>query len=195
MAVGLASGFVEPLEATSIGQMLEELRNIEKILIDGRGVIGFNTIDSFNRSNHASWHGICDFLRMHYDGGRQDTRFWRDVLKLPRSDRYQELRACFDHRLPRMMDIENYVGNGWAPIFHMVNWLLVGAPLDVVTRRAGASELLGLPANMREQMAPYMAQLQNATNIGRNSINDFQDAALVRQVIAGQQGNADFNQR
>lgn len=195
VAVGLASGFVEPLEATSIGQMLEELRNIEKILIDGRGVIGFNTIDSFNRSNHASWNGICDFLRMHYDGGRQDTRFWRDVLKLPRSDRYQELRACFDHRLPRMMDIENYVGNGWAPIFHMVNWLLVGAPLDVVTRRAGASELLGLPANMREQMAPYMAQLQNATNIGRNSINDFQDAALVRQVIAGQQGNADFNQR
>lgn len=195
VALGLASGFVEPLEATSIGQMLEELRNVEKILIDGRGVIGNNTIESFNRSNNESWAGIRDFLRMHYDGGRQDTRFWKDVANLPRSDRYQELRACFDHRLPRMMDIENYVGNGWAPIFHMVNWLLVGAPLGVITPRAGASELLGLPTAMRERIAPYMAQLQNTGLNARNHMNDFQDAALVRQMMAGEPRETDHHQR
>ncbi|EJF95561.1 tryptophan 7-halogenase [Bartonella tamiae] len=195
LALGAASGFIDLLEATSSGQMFEQLRNVEKVFIDGRGVIGNNIIDSFNRSNNEGWLGLIDFCRMHFEGGRDDTRFWKDVSKLPRSDRYQELRACFDHRLPRMLDIENYIGHGWAPIFHMVNWLLVGAPLNLITARAGASELLGLPTSLREQITPYMSRLQNMGLNGRNNMNDFQDSELIRLIMSGDMRETDYQQR
>lgn len=73
MTLGLASGFVEPLEATSIGQMLEQLRQFRLVLADTNGVVSQKNIDNFNQANCAFWDGIRDFLRMHYDCPRRDT--------------------------------------------------------------------------------------------------------------------------
>ncbi|XUM51961.1 tryptophan 7-halogenase (plasmid) [Rhizobium sp. YTU87027] len=48
---------------------------------------------------------------MHYDGGRNDTPFWRELTSagLPKS--YAQLWACFQKRTPRHIDIEPYVGS------------------------------------------------------------------------------------
>jgi tryptophan halogenase len=166
IAFGPSAGFVEPLEAASLGQMLESLRNVEKILVDSRGVIGGGRIDAFNRSNSQSWSGVADFLRMHYDNVRNDTPFWKDVANIPSTQAYWDLRNCFSQRLPRMIDLEAYMGNGWAPIFHMVTWLFVGAALGVVTQNAAGSELMSLPADIRQRVAPYLAQLHQDNNVG-----------------------------
>ncbi|MEI3854958.1 MULTISPECIES: tryptophan halogenase family protein [unclassified Ensifer] len=158
VALGLASGFVEPLEATSIGQMLEQLRNLERVLIDGGGVVSGQIIDGYNRANGQCWAGIRDFLRMHYDCPRRDTPFWRDVARTPIPDSYAELKQCFQRRTPRFVDVEAYVGTGWQGIFHMVNWMFVAAPLGVVTAAAARAELRRLPQETRADVQAYLQQ-------------------------------------
>ncbi|SDZ68536.1 tryptophan halogenase [Variovorax sp. YR266] len=160
MAIGLASGFVEPLEATSIGQMLEQLRNFERIVTAGDGVVSGHLIDGFNEANARCWSGIRDFLRMHYDCPRRDTAFWRDVAALPLPPSYSELRQCFQQRTPRLIDVQNYAIHGWQGIFHVINWLFVAAPLGVVPPEAAAAELASLPAASRQRVAIYMNRLR-----------------------------------
>lgn len=145
MALGLSSGFVEPLEATSIGQMLEQLRNFERVLVHSQGLISGNTIRDFNRANLQSWLGIRDFLRMHYDCPRNDTQLWKDISVSAMPDEYKEFKACIRQRMPRMIDIENYAMHGWGGIFHIINWMFVAAPLGLVSPQAAAMELKALP--------------------------------------------------
>lgn len=158
VAIGAASGFVEPLEATMIAQMLEQLRNIERVLVDGNGIVSRQTVEDFNRSNARCWAGIRDFLRMHYDCPRRDTPFWREVAKAPLPESYAELKQCFLRRTPRIVDIEAYVGAGWKGIFHMVSWMFVAAPLGVVPPAAARAELRRLPSEVRPDIEAYLRQ-------------------------------------
>ncbi|UUT23017.1 MULTISPECIES: tryptophan halogenase family protein [Pseudomonas] len=162
VALGLASGFVEPLEATSIGQMLEQLRNLERTLVNSHGVVSGHAIEAFNHANAQCWSGIRDFLRMHYDCPRNDTPFWRDVAEVPLSESYAELKQCFQRRTPRLSDIDAYVGNGWQGIFHTVNWMFVAAPLGVVPIAAARAELRSLPPESRLRVQAYLARKRNA---------------------------------
>lgn len=152
MALGLASGFVEPLEATSIGQMLEQLRNFERVLTQSQGVISAAAIADFNQANAKCWSGIRDFLRMHYDCPRQDTPFWRDATTAPKPESYQALKECFALRTPRMIDVQDYAINGWQGIFHLINWLFVAAPLGVTPPSAARLELMALPDESKKQL-------------------------------------------
>ncbi|WP_308365709.1 MULTISPECIES: tryptophan 7-halogenase [unclassified Microbulbifer] len=78
IAIGLAGGFIEPLESTSIhlAQMgVQRLIN----LWPGRG---FNAaeIAHYNRSMTADYERIRDFIVLHYNATqRDDTEFWRYV--------------------------------------------------------------------------------------------------------------------
>lgn len=160
MALGLASGFAEPLEATSIGQMLEQLRNFERIVTVGDGVVPGRVIEGFNEANVRCWSGIRDFLRMHYDGPRRDTAFWRDMADLPLPPGYAELKQRFQRRTPRPIDLQNYAIHGWQGIFHALNWLFVAAPLGVVPREAAGAELRGLPSVSRARVAAYITRMR-----------------------------------
>jgi tryptophan halogenase len=160
VALGLASGFVEPLEATSIGQMLEELRNIERLLVNGGGIISKTAIDEFNIGNAKSWSGLRDFLRMHYDCPRKDTLFWQDVAASPFPASYAEIKQCFQQRTPRLCDVDVYVANGWQGIFHMVNWMFVAAPLGVLPPAAAQSEMRRLPPDAHARIAAYLKDLR-----------------------------------
>ncbi|MDR0781318.1 MAG: tryptophan 7-halogenase [Pseudomonadales bacterium] len=159
MALGLASGFVEPLEATSIGLMLEQLRNLERLLANGGGIISGRAIDEFNTGISKSWTGIRDFLRLHYDCPRDDTPFWRDVAASPLPRDYAELWQCFQRRTPRMCDIEPYEGSGWQGIFYMINWIFVAAPLGVIPPAAALAELNRLPSADRIKVNAYLKQV------------------------------------
>ncbi|WP_418132908.1 tryptophan 7-halogenase [Variovorax sp. 375MFSha3.1] len=160
MALGLASGFVDPLESSLLGQMLEQLRNFERIVTAGGGVVPGRVIEGFNEANARCWSGIRDFLRMHYDGPRRDTAFWRDFADLPPPPGYAELRQCFQRRTPRPIDLQNYAIHGWQGIFHALNWLFVAAPLGVVPREAAAAELQGLPSASRARVAAYITRMR-----------------------------------
>lgn len=74
VAIGLSAGFIEPLEATSIGMQAIALKNISKFNID------FKNPSKINNYNLLMAHlndDIADFLQFHYFTKRNDTEFWK----------------------------------------------------------------------------------------------------------------------
>lgn len=144
MAVGLASGFIEPLEATSIGQMLGQLTMFGETVSQSCGVVPQTTIETFNRRNRLDWDGIRDFLCLHYDVRRRDTPFWRDVTSRPMPSSYTDLKAAWQHRTPRPVDLNAYRA-GHVLHFDATSWFAVGQGVGVVPPAAALADLQMLP--------------------------------------------------
>ena len=73
VALGLASSFLEPLEATSIHGTVVQLMLLTALIGRGDGPAVFNA---------AAGRQVDDFrtfIRLHYVSERRDTPFWRDV--------------------------------------------------------------------------------------------------------------------
>jgi tryptophan halogenase len=73
VAIGLSAGFIEPLEATSIGMQVLSLRFISKFDIDYRSS---DRIFNYNMLIAHLNDDIADFLQFHYFTKRNDTEFW-----------------------------------------------------------------------------------------------------------------------
>jgi tryptophan 7-halogenase len=77
VAIGLSSGFLEPLESTGI--YLIEMANWAILELVPRYLADARPQASYNRILHNHYNNIADFLKMHYClSERRDTAFWRD---------------------------------------------------------------------------------------------------------------------
>lgn len=170
MAIGLASGFVEPLEATSIGQMLEQLRMFEQLIHAGGAVVSAQSIADFNQANAASWQGVRDFLRMHYDCPRRDTPFWQQVAKTPYPESYQAIKQVFRSRTPRMLDIQGYAQHQWHGMFHVVNWIFVAQALGLLNPAECLAEINLLPTELQQQVLDYVNQQNNQPSMTKSKM-------------------------
>lgn len=96
VAIGLAGGFIEPLESTSIhlAQVgIQELIN----LWPGRG---YNEaeIEHYNQLMTTDYENIRDFIILHYKTTqREDTEFWRYVKNMPIPDTLSAKIEIFQH--------------------------------------------------------------------------------------------------
>ncbi|WP_240545262.1 tryptophan halogenase family protein [Sinorhizobium fredii] len=160
VALGTASGFVEPLEAALAAHTFEALRNLERILANGSGIVPARAIEGYNSANARCWTGVRDFLRLHYDSKRIDTPFWRDLAAAELPEGYANLRACFQKRTPRFIDIQPYVGSGWQSLFHEIDWISVAVPLGVVPQAAACAELRRLSTESRSEVQAYVDRLK-----------------------------------
>jgi tryptophan halogenase len=78
VAIGNASGFVEPLEATALQVICVQTSTLADGLIDSMQEPTATMIDFYNRYNTTQWDDIRDFLAVHYKyNTRLDTPFWR----------------------------------------------------------------------------------------------------------------------
>jgi flavin-dependent dehydrogenase len=99
VALGLASSFLEPLEATSIHGTVVQLMLLASVLgnPDARARAAFNAtcarqVDDFR-----------DFIRLHYVSQRRDTPFWQDLATSLAPD-LQDKLALWQTRLPEPAD-------------------------------------------------------------------------------------------
>jgi len=78
VAIGNASGFVEPLEATALGVIARQTVTLTDILMNSDQQPPATQIHLYNRQNGQFWDSIRGFLALHYKfNTRLDNPFWR----------------------------------------------------------------------------------------------------------------------
>jgi len=89
IAVGLASGFLEPLESTSI--YLVQGAVTQLIELFPTGPVDEADVDEFNRRTDVEYDRIRDFLILHYHATqRDDSSFWNHVRTMDVPDSLRE---------------------------------------------------------------------------------------------------------
>lgn len=105
VAVGLAAGFLEPLEASALVLVELSAQMIAEQLPANRATMNI-VAKRFNETFLYRWDKIIDFLKLHYCiSQRTDTAFWRDncdPATIPQS--LQDLLALWQHRAPSDLD-------------------------------------------------------------------------------------------
>ncbi|MES2048685.1 MAG: tryptophan halogenase family protein, partial [Pseudomonadota bacterium] len=118
VAIGLAGGFMEPLESTSIHMIQTAITRLLSLFPDS----GFNQmdIDAYNEQSDEEYERIRDFLIVHYKlNARDDSAFWRycQQMEVPKNvqqriDLYQS-----NGRLFRKGD-ELFADASWLQVMH-----------------------------------------------------------------------------
>ena len=117
VALGLASGFLEPLESTSIHLIQAMVIRLVRLLPDR----GFDpaTIAEFNRQADFEYARIRDFIILHYKAtSRDDTAFWRQCRDMEVPDTLQRKIDLFaaNGRVFREDD-ELFTEESWIQVF------------------------------------------------------------------------------
>ncbi|MEL7311704.1 MAG: tryptophan halogenase family protein [Pseudomonadota bacterium] len=118
LALGLAAGFLEPLESTSIHLIQTGIARL-MTLFPTREIAAAD-IEEYNRATRAEYEYVRDFLVLHYrQTERDDTEFWRHCQNLPMSDHLRrkiDLYAA-NGRIIRERD-ELFTETSWLAVLH-----------------------------------------------------------------------------
>ena len=109
VAVGLAAGFVEPLEATAIMLVEISARFIAENLPADSGLMSI-TARRFNEQMNYRWRRIIDFLKLHYMLSQRPEPYWRahcDEASIP--DSLKEDLAMWAWRGPVSADFDSAI--------------------------------------------------------------------------------------
>ncbi|NJC34125.1 tryptophan halogenase [Sphingomonas jejuensis] len=105
VAVGLAAGFLEPLEASAIVLIELSAKMIAEQMPACREVMDV-VARRYNETSHYRWGRIVDFLKLHYSLTRRtDSDFWRDNQRpetIP--DRLRDLMELWRYQSPWLHD-------------------------------------------------------------------------------------------
>lgn len=94
VAVGLSSGFLEPLESTSIYLAMKAVFNFVELMPDRE--INPGVVNEFNRLMDIEFECIRDFIIAHYSlSKRVDSAFWRDWQRRTLPDSLRHKLALF----------------------------------------------------------------------------------------------------
>jgi flavin-dependent dehydrogenase len=127
VAIGLASGFVEPLESTGIFFIQHGIEELVSHL--HFGAPDEEMVESYNRTVAECIDGVRDFLVLHYRGSdRADDEFWRatkDGIKVPES--LEPRLRLWRTRLPNPKNV-NPSYHGFESYSYSVMLLGLGSP-------------------------------------------------------------------
>ena len=126
VSVGLSSGFIEPLESTSI--YLIQIAITKLIELWPTAVIDPATEAEFNRQMDLEYIRIRDFIILHYCAtARNDTPFWDYVRTMPLPDTLSEKIELFRAR--------GVVQDYREGLFLHPSWVAVYLGQDILPRR------------------------------------------------------------
>jgi len=104
VAIGLSSGFVEPLESTGIFFIQHGIEELVRHFPDGD--LEDVALRSYNRQVAECIDGVRDFLLIHYRAtDRSDTEFWRATNHTVLPDSLVERLSLWEKRMPNERNI------------------------------------------------------------------------------------------
>ncbi|MEH6551508.1 MAG: tryptophan halogenase family protein [Pseudomonadales bacterium] len=105
VAVGMASGFIEPLEASALVLVEQSAKMISEQLPATREVMEVVS-KRFNDKFLYHWDSVIQFLKLHYVlSKRQDTAYWRDNRRTDTiPDSLQDLLTLWRYQAPWHQD-------------------------------------------------------------------------------------------
>jgi tryptophan halogenase len=157
IAFGLSSGFLEPIESTSIHLIHRSIIRMLQ-LFPSDGVCQSN-IDEYNRQANVEIEHIRDFIILHYHvTNRQDTRFWQEC-------RNNDVPASLRHRLELFKDTgrvfrmpnELFAENSWIQV--MLGQGIFPRQHHQTADLMGDKELTQFLENIRAPIARTVEQL------------------------------------
>lgn len=135
LAVGLSSGFLEPLEATSIWITIISLHLLVEH-ISGLVNRDEKSIKEYNKEFTRSVNSILGLVQFHYFTKRKDSKFWQEFReKNTTSPVLENVLELYSYRLPS--NIESYTYNA----FPSFSWFLVGAGIDYFSEKVVNDEV------------------------------------------------------
>ena len=116
LALGLSSGFIEPLESTSIHLMMVGVTRLLHLFpFDG---VKQSLIDQYNEDARVEMEKTRDFVVLHYHATqRDDTPFWRHCRNMPIPD-------SLAHRIELFKE-SAYAFQGDSELFRVDSWTQV----------------------------------------------------------------------
>ncbi|MGH8295726.1 MAG: tryptophan halogenase family protein [Steroidobacteraceae bacterium] len=125
VALGLAAGFLEPLEATSIHLIQRGIAMLLKFFPD-RDFSAADT-DRYNRMLESELSRVRDFLLMHYSQTERVGAFWQHCREIPLTETLREKIELFRSH-GRILREE-------AELFPVLSWLSVMVGQSIIPRR------------------------------------------------------------
>lgn len=157
VSLGLAGGFIEPLESTSIHLMHAAVtRLLQSFPFNG---INPALIERFNRRATSELHNIRDFIILHYhQSERDDSEFWRYCRNMSIPDSLAERLALFEE------DAQAWQGQD--ELFRIDSWVqvMLGQRLQPrgwhrIARQIPDDQLRSALGNLRSGVAQGLAAL------------------------------------
>lgn len=170
VAIGLSSGFTEPLEATSIMIAIMSLLALDPttMSLDSQA-----SRDLYNKAQADLNEECMNFIYYHYMSERKDTEFWKTYrTRTETPDRLQKLLDLWKARPPKNGDLALMAPS---PSFDMYSWYLVGAgignlDLALIKEENKVLELDRKLATFKKQL------LDNINRVKESSLDNIQVA-------------------
>lgn len=160
-AVGLSQSFVEPLEATSIGSVIQQMFVLLHCL---------PSYDSerCNKLVNDIFDNIVDYVQAHYLVKKENTPFWKEIknnLKL--TDSLKNLLSMWQNRLPQEVDIQCPWGMfraiSYIPILYGLKWFNI-------EKIRHEYEQFGPIHNITDELKHHNLSEQHAYTVGHKEI-------------------------
>jgi 2-polyprenyl-6-methoxyphenol hydroxylase-like FAD-dependent oxidoreductase len=175
LSLGLASGFIEPLESTGIYMIEYALQLFMDYLpvADGEHV----NQRKFNALMSDIYDELRDFIVLHYVlTQREDTPFWRtyrNEVKLPAS--LLGLLVLWDEKIPTAMDLNRKLS-----LFGAANWFFILSGMDRLPS-LGVAHSPYLSPDASKRVLAQVAQIRKVARAQSPTMRDY--AKKVRSAM------------
>jgi len=137
VAIGLSSGFLEPLQATSIHTTIVQINMLLNVLDVKDNMEYVQNAWYYNNFIRKNFDDNRDLIQIHYMNKRNDSEFWKFCQnELEKTDKVKFVKEISKYRCPTFMEFPSeYGGSSWG----VWGWTIMG--LDIVTRETAYNVL------------------------------------------------------
>ena len=168
VSLGLSASFVEPLEASSIGNSILQSFSLCEML-EG-WMVDRNVSERYNQMFTECFDNIVDFVQLHYITKRNDTEFWRALPSMmTHTDFVRDHLDKFKKTFPQPYDFK-----GKTIMFDAPNWAQVMAGLELFDRDFIKTKLSethnDVIENNLKKYEDYLTAVQNESYIMHDAL-------------------------